>query len=111
MKYFKRFEINSKTEKERRKLQKEFHLAQGQEIAKRSLQDDLKNGIIPFPIGVQRIDYEKCWMVKFVKSAEEAHKNSEAYLYIESHYSILEKPLGPDESDPQKLFRTSLLKN
>ena len=106
-------EIYSKTEKERRNLQKEFHLAQGQEIAKRSLQDDLKNGIIPFPIGVpgkdrlrEMLDDEICKVC-----GREAHKNSEAYLYIESHYSILEKPLGPDESDPkEELFKNEFVK-
>ena len=88
--------IYSKTEKERRKLQKEFHLAQGQQIAKRSLQDDLKNGIIPFPIGVQvRIDYEKCWMMKFVKSAEERRTKTPKPIYILNHITqFLKNRLG-----------------
>lgn len=106
-------ELYIKFEKSRRLIQRDHDLEIGQQRERRSLQNDLKNGVIPFPIGVpgkdrlkEMLDDEICKVC-----GREAHAGTAAYEYIKSHYSILDKPVGPSQEDlEEEIFKNNFVK-
>lgn len=105
--------LYTQAEKNRRIIQRDYDLQIGQKRERRSLQNDLKNGVIPFPIGVpgkdrlkEMLDDEICKVC-----GREAPKGSTSYDYIKSHHSILDKPVGPEQEDlGEEIFKNNFVK-
>lgn len=104
--------LRSQLDLRRRQEEKAHSERIGAEKARKSLQEDLINGVIPFPIGVpgkdrlrEMLDDETCKVC-----GREAKADTAPYNYMKSHYHKLSAPAGPEESSSYDIFKSNFTK-